>query len=103
MKVPIHTLATLFAFTVAIAAPFLRALVAKSYCKQLFASLLAMVPVSNALSANTPTFETLAPARMIGALALPGLLGRWNTHSGAIRLAPNDRSRACRDSAKDGR
>lgn len=64
-------LATIFAFTVAIAAPFLTALVAKVERKKLFASLLAMIAVSNALTAFAPTFETLAAARVIGALALP--------------------------------
>lgn len=64
-------LATIFAFTVAIAAPFLTALVAKVERKKLFATLLAMIAVSNVLTAIAPTFETLAAARVIGALALP--------------------------------
>lgn len=64
-------LATIFAFTVAIAAPFLTALVAKVERKKLFAALLAMIAVSNVLTALAPTFETLAVARVIGALALP--------------------------------
>lgn len=64
-------LATIFAFTVAIAAPFLTALVAKVERKKLFAALLAMIAVSNVLTALAPTFETLAAARVIGALALP--------------------------------
>nr|WP_195819301.1 MFS transporter [Roseobacter sp. MH60115] len=70
MKIPIHTLATLFAFTMAIAAPFLRALVAKIEREKLFASLLTMVAVSSALTVIAPTFETLAASRLIGALAL---------------------------------
>ncbi|MEL6465751.1 MAG: MFS transporter [Pseudomonadota bacterium] len=64
-------LATIFAFTVAIAAPFLTALVAKVERKRLFAALLAMIAVSNVLTALAPSFETLAAARVIGALALP--------------------------------
>ena len=64
-------LATIFAFTVAIAAPFLTALVANVERKKLFAGLLAMIAVSNALTALAPTFETPAAARVIGALALP--------------------------------
>ncbi|MBW4706388.1 MFS transporter [Roseobacter sp. YSTF-M11] len=64
-------LATIFAFTVAIAAPFLTALVAQFERKKLFATLLAMIAVSNVLTAFAPTFETLAAARVIGALALP--------------------------------
>ncbi|MEQ8656669.1 MAG: MFS transporter [Hyphomicrobiales bacterium] len=64
-------LATIFAFTVAIAAPFLTALVAKVERKKLFAALLAMIAASNVLTAFASTFETLAAARVIGALALP--------------------------------
>ncbi|MEM6387550.1 MAG: MFS transporter [Pseudomonadota bacterium] len=64
-------LATIFAFTVAIAAPFLTALVAQIERKKLFVTLLAMIAVSNVLTAFAPTFETLAAARVIGALALP--------------------------------
>ncbi|MEO1398624.1 MAG: MFS transporter [Pseudomonadota bacterium] len=64
-------LATIFAFTVAIAAPFLTALVAKVERNKLFAALLAMIAVSNVLTAVAPTFETLAAARVVGALALP--------------------------------
>lgn len=64
-------LATIFAFTVAIAAPCLTALVPKVERKKLFASLLAMIAVSNILTAIVPTFETLAAAQVIGALALP--------------------------------
>ncbi|MEM9872599.1 MAG: MFS transporter [Pseudomonadota bacterium] len=64
-------LATIFAFTVAIAAPFLTALVAKVERKKLFAALLAMIAVSNVMAAFAPTFEALAAARVIGALALP--------------------------------
>lgn len=64
-------LATIFAFTVAVAAPFLTAMVASVERKKLFASLLAMIAVSNFLTAIAPSFETIAAARIIGALALP--------------------------------
>ena len=43
-------LATIFAFTVAIAAPFLTALVAKVERKRLFTVLLAMIALSNLLT-----------------------------------------------------
>jgi predicted MFS family arabinose efflux permease len=64
-------LATIFAFTVAIAAPILTALVAKVERKKLFAFLLAAIASSNVLTAIAPTFETIAAARIVGALALP--------------------------------
>lgn len=64
-------MATVFAFTVAIAAPFLTATVTSFERKKLFAILLAMIAVSNFLTAVAPTFETVAAARIIGALALP--------------------------------
>jgi predicted MFS family arabinose efflux permease len=64
-------LATIFAFTVAIAAPILTALVANVERKKLFATLLGTIAASNVLTAIAPTFETIAAARILGALALP--------------------------------
>ena len=64
-------LATIFAFTVALAAPVLTPLVAGIERKRLFAVLLGVIALSNLASALAPTFEALAAARVVGALSLP--------------------------------
>jgi MFS transporter, DHA1 family, inner membrane transport protein len=64
-------LATIFAFTVALAGPFLTAMTARVERKTLFVSILGVFTLANALSAIAPNFTMLAASRVLAALALP--------------------------------
>lgn len=70
--------ATLFAFVVMLAGPFLTAALAKVERRKLFACILLVFAASNGVSAIAPNFWVLAIARVFAAAALPVF---WGTAS----------------------
>lgn len=78
-------LVTLFAFTIAIAGPFLTALMSNMNRKRLFVGTLALFGISNMVAALAPNIGVMALARFVPALALPVF---WSLASAtAIELA----------------